>query len=76
MSELFKKEDELEILRLQKIEEPTGRDMESVFILYKKYINPELMSYNVGCSCSNSITKLYQELMYWYSMNVEKFNQQ
>lgn len=74
MYQLFKKDDEFEILRLQKIEEPSGRDMESVFVLYKRYINPELTSYNIGCGCSNSITKIYQELMYWYSINLEKFN--
>lgn len=66
---MYSLEDKNEILRLQSIEEPTKNDMDLTFLLAKKYVRPELVSYTTGCSCSNSITKLYQSLMDWYSVN-------
>jgi hypothetical protein len=70
---MYSIEDKNDILRLQSIEEPTKADMDLTFLLTKKYVRPELVSYTTGCSCSNSITKLYQSLMEWYSVNESLF---
>jgi len=47
--------------------------MDKIFELYKKYINPDVQGYTTGCSCGNSITKLYQGLMGWFLMNENQF---
>ncbi|NBP57169.1 hypothetical protein EBU71_11680 [bacterium] len=70
---MFTSNDKNEIIRLQSTESPNQQDMDSIFELYKRYINPEIQGYSTGCSCGNSITKLYQGLMGWYLMNEHQF---
>lgn len=70
---MFTIEDRNELNRLQATETPNQQDMDSIFELYKKYINAEVQGYTTGCSCGNSITKLYQGLMGWFLMNEHQF---
>ena len=55
-----------EIFRLEDIADPSHEDMESIFALYKTFINPDLLLYKKDCECSNSITNLYRQLMSWF----------
>ena len=70
---MFTIEDRNELNRLQATETPNQQDMDKIFELYKKYINPDVQGYTTGCSCGNSITKLYQGLMGWFLMNEHQF---
>ena len=70
---MFTIDDRNELNRLQSTETPNQQDMDSIFELYKKYINPDVQGYTTGCSCGNSITKLYQGLMGWFLMNENQF---
>jgi hypothetical protein len=70
---MFTIEDRNELNRLQATETPNQQDMDKIFELYKKYINPDVQGYTTGCSCGNSITKLYQGLMGWFLMNENQF---
>lgn len=55
-------EDSKEMMRLMSIEDPSKDDMDSTFNLYKKYIDPNLPSYRVGCGCGNAIENLFNIL--------------
>lgn len=70
---MFTIDDRNELNRLQATETPNQQDMDKIFELYKKYINPDVQGYTTGCSCGNSITKLYQGLMGWFLMNEHQF---
>jgi hypothetical protein len=61
--------DGVEIMRLAKVAIATHNDCESIFHLYKKYINAALQGYKTDCNCSNSISNLWQSLMNYYSEN-------
>lgn len=41
------------------------QNYDEIFALYKKYIDPHIQYYKVGCSCSNSISEIYNELIRW-----------
>lgn len=69
----FSSADRMEILRLFKVAVATHDDLESIFKLYKRYINPGASTYNVNCNCSISISRFYQELLDWYGQNGNKF---
>jgi hypothetical protein len=70
---LYPNEDRMEILRLFKVAVATQEDLDSIFRLYKKYINPGATTYQTNCNCSISIQKFYQDLLNWYSDNGNKF---
>ena len=67
--------DGLEILRLCRIVSQTGSDMESIFNLYKKYIDGNARQYNTnGCqTCGNSIVVYWRELCLFYNNNKNMF---
>jgi len=69
---LISEEDRKEILRLAKVAIATHDDCESIFHLYKKYINGALQVYRTDCNCSNSISNLWQRLIDFYSENNAK----
>lgn len=72
---MFNKEDQDEILRLAKVAVATQQDMNSIYELFKKYIRPNAVMYQVNCNCSTSISAYYQMLIEWYGQNANKFNQ-
>jgi hypothetical protein len=74
VDEKFSSEDRMEILRLFKVAVATSEDLESIFKLYKRYINPGATTYQINCNCSISISRFYQELLDWYGNNANKFN--
>lgn len=43
--------------------DPSKDDMDKVFALFRKYVSPNVWTYSVGCDCSNSIVRLYKDLM-------------
>lgn len=71
----YSKEDQDEILRLAKLAIARQQDMDNIFDLFKKYIRPNAVAYQVNCNCNTSISKYYQLLLEWYSDNASKFNQ-
>jgi hypothetical protein len=73
VSSLYPKEDRLEILRLFKVAVAGQEDLDSIFRLYKKYVNPGATTYQTNCNCSISIQRFYQDLLNWYSDNGSKF---
>jgi hypothetical protein len=46
-----------------KMPELVPQNYDSIFALYRQYIDPLLTSYKVGCSCDNSISSLYEKLL-------------
>jgi hypothetical protein len=74
-STLYPKSDYDEIVRLRGIAHANHNDMESIFRLYKLYVNPAITSYKVNCQCSDAIHNLYWELLNWFSGNTNKFEQ-
>jgi hypothetical protein len=75
-STLLPNGDYVELCRLMKVANAQQSDLDSIYTLYKRYINTNAGMYRVGCSCSNSITKYYEDLRNWFSANREKFDQQ
>lgn len=65
--------DREEILRLYKVSTATQQDMDSIYHLYKKYINPVAVMYQLNCRCHTSISHYYQTLLDFYSDHPEKF---
>ena len=72
---MFNKEDQDEILRLAKVAVATQQDMNSIYELFKRYIRPNAVMYQINCNCNTSISAYYQMLIEWYSKNADKFNQ-
>jgi hypothetical protein len=70
---LYPKEDRIEILRLFKVAVASQSDLDSIFTLYKKYVNPGATTYQINCQCSISIQRFYQDLLDFYSKNGDKF---
>lgn len=68
--------DKENILRLFKIVSPTQADMELIFKLYKKYVEPNAINPRYGgCnSCGNSIVTYWKKLSVWYMNNSDKLN--
>lgn len=73
VNRMYSKEDRLEILRLFKVAVATQPDIDSIFKLYKKYVNSGASTYSTNCNCSISISRFYQDLLDWYSKNGDKF---
>jgi len=73
--QLNPKEEFNELVRLRGVAHANQHDMDSIFNLYKKYINPALASYKVNCQCSNAIHNLYWELLGWFAGNTHTFEQ-
>lgn len=74
-TEKFSKADQDEIVRLARVAVATQQDMDNIYELFKKYIRPNAVMYQVNCNCNTSISKYYQLLLEWYSANADKFNQ-
>jgi hypothetical protein len=70
---LYSLEDRTEMLRLFKTAVATQIDMDSIYHLYKKYINPKAVMYQINCKCKTSISSYYQTLLEFYSENQNKF---
>ena len=62
-----------QIILLRRVSSPTGEQMDLIFNLYKKYVNPAIRSYTTGCSCHNDISTIYWSLMEWFPANENKF---
>ena len=71
--DMYSKYDQDEILRLYKVVVARHEDMESIYRLFKKYIIPNAPMYNTSCNCTTSISKYFQRLLEWYSVNANKF---
>jgi hypothetical protein len=71
---MYIKSDQEEILRLAKVAVATQTDMDSIYYLFKKYVRPNAVMYQINCNCSTSISKYYQLLLEWHSENADKFN--
>lgn len=69
----YPKSDFNEIVRLRGIAHANHTDMESIFRLYKIYVNGALKEYKVNCQCSNAIHNLYWELLKWFAGNMNEF---
>lgn len=66
---LIKEEDSKEILRLAKVAIASHTDCESIYSLFKKYINPNAAMYRTDCNCYTSISNYWQKLMEFHSQN-------
>jgi len=66
-----KEADRNEIIRIHRIISPSGADMESIYQLYKKYVDPNARQYNTnGCqTCGNSIVTYWRNLCNWWRTN-------
>lgn len=69
----FSVDDKNEILRLFRVAVATQTDMDSIYHLYKKYINEKAVMYQINCKCNSSIAAYYQTLLEYYSDNAELF---
>jgi hypothetical protein len=69
----FSVEDKNEILRLFRVAVATQEDMDSIYHLYKKYINDKAIMYQINCKCHTSIANYYQTILDYYGDNAEKF---
>lgn len=45
---------------------PSPQEMDELFALYRKYLNPHVYHYQTGCDCGNSIIRFYKDLMEWF----------
>ena len=62
-------QDKNEMNRLLSLTETNQVDWDSTFNLYKKYVNPNIPGYKVGCGCGNSIENIFRALKDWYLKN-------
>lgn len=69
----FSIDDKNEIIRLFRVAVATQTDMDSIYHLYKKYINEKAVMYQINCKCHTSIANYYQTLLEYYSNNAELF---
>lgn len=70
---LFPKEDRMTIEALKKVTHPTKDQMDTIYELYKKYINPVQPMYRTNCNCAGNIVGLYWRLLEWFDANTAKF---
>ena len=66
---LMSEEDKAECRRLAKVAVATGSDCDSIYTLFKKYINPQAGMYRTDCNCYTSISNYWQLLMEFNSQN-------
>lgn len=62
-----------EMLRLFKVVNASVNDMNSIYNLYKKYIDAKAAMYRTDCRCHASIGYYYEQLRNWYSNNAGLF---
>jgi hypothetical protein len=65
----FTEEERTQLDSVLKMVKMNKQDMDLIFELYKRFINPKLKIYNVGCKCHNNITHLQQKLIEYYVNN-------
>lgn len=65
--------DKQEIMRLFKVAIATQKDMDSIYHLFKKYVNPNARMYVTNCNCGGSINQYWRSLLTFYSDNSQKF---
>lgn len=70
---LINDEDKKEIQRLAKVAVATHNDCESIYHLFKKYVNEKAPVYRTDCSCYSSIGNYWQLLMQFYSNNHDNY---
>lgn len=70
----FSKADRDEITRLARVAVASQQDMDNIYELFKKYIRPNAVMYQVNCNCNTSISKYYQLLLEWYSSHADEFS--
>lgn len=70
---LLPNSDYQEIVRLRGIAHANQYDMDSIFRLYKLYVNGAIQSYKINCQCNNAIHNLYWDLLSWFNSNIDKF---
>jgi hypothetical protein len=73
IEEKYPSSDRIEILRLAKVVIAQQHDLDSIYSLYKKYINEKATMYRTDCNCYTSISHYFQTLLDWYSENSNKF---
>ena len=66
---MMEPQDIQEMQRLLSLDNTTREDWDSTFGLYRKYINPQIQTYKVGCGCGNSIENIFRMLKEWYLKN-------
>lgn len=69
---LISNEDKIEIQRLAKVAIASTADCDSIYHLFKKYINPQAAMYRTDCNCYTSIGNYWQLLIEFYSENNNK----
>ena len=69
---LISEEDKIEILRLAKVAVATRQDCDSIYHLFKKYINANAGMYRTDCNCYTSISNYWKLLIEFYSENNSK----
>jgi len=72
-SDLYPKEDAIQMQRLWKVVKVSHEDMELIYGLYKKYINPNAARYATNCNCHTSISNYWRTLLDWFSKNGDRF---
>lgn len=77
ITKMYSREDAINISSLARVVSPTFDQMESIFHMHKKYINPSVTTYTSSCStCGNSIVVLWRLLINWYNTNSSLFDQE
>lgn len=71
---MIDEEDIMTLERLKSVTSPNGDEIEEIFGMYKKYIDPNIQRYNLNCNCANNIVNLYNKLIKWYLTNNEREN--
>lgn len=51
----------------------TMRDADIIYMLYKKYVNPNAGMYSISCNCNTNISAYANNLLDWFSQNENKF---
>lgn len=77
ITKMYSREDAVSISSLARVVSPTFDQMEAIFHMHKKYINPNIQTYTSNCStCGTSIVVLWRLLIEWYNSNSSLFDQE
>ena len=60
---MIDEEDIMILERLKLVTSPNQSEIEEIFGMYKKYIDPNIQRYNLNCDCANNIVNLYNKLI-------------
>lgn len=72
--ELFPAEDHYFMLALWKTAAPTGSQVDMLYTLYRRYINPNQPRSQGTCSnCSGNINQIYSNMRHWHVNNQHLF---